>query len=121
VPSCTWSFLIPKGQEEQSGARGVSVSEKVDSPDDPLQPSETVVQSLNDPGEPLTIIIRSSPAPASVLPNKSPAKRRQCYMGLPSLSTQRPISSLLGWVLSMTLRAVCAPATGKPVGSSKPT
>ena len=43
------------------------------------------------------------------------------YSALPSLSAQRAISSLLGRVMSVTLRTVSAPATGKPAGSSKPT
>ena len=42
------------------------------------------------------------------------------YSGLPLLSTHRVISSLLGRVLSATLRAASTPATGRPAGSSKP-
>ena len=42
-------------------------------------------------------------------------------IGLPALVAQRVISSLLGSVLSATLRAVSTPATGRPWGSSRPT
>src|SRR3954454_16736914 len=42
------------------------------------------------------------------------------HRGLPSLLAQLPMSLLLGSVRSRTLRAVSAPATGRPVGSSWP-
>ena len=55
--------------------------------------------------------------PGATLPE---VNRRPGYNGLPSLSLQRFISSLLGNDLSSTLRAVSTPAMGSPRGSSKP-
>jgi hypothetical protein len=46
--------------------------------------------------------------------------QEQPHTGFPWLSRQRSINPLLGRDLSATLRAVSAPATGNPRGSSKP-